>query len=93
MKSNTSENEEGIKATLENQFFHNAVIFEFVLCAGVSFALGLLFFWHARLISMGQTSIEVHVNSKERGRLKKKNKVSLIYSLIYTTYFAGLMKL
>ncbi|RUS76605.1 hypothetical protein EGW08_015647, partial [Elysia chlorotica] len=60
---------------LFNQFFHNAIVFEFVLCAGVSVALGLLFFWHARLISMGQTSIEVHVNNKERARLKKKNKV------------------
>ncbi|GFR86669.1 palmitoyltransferase [Elysia marginata] len=69
------ESENDIKATLEDQFFHNAIIFEFVLCAGVSVALGLLFIWHARLVSMGQTSIELHVNNKERARLRKKNKV------------------
>ena len=79
------EEEDKIKATLEDQFFHNAVIFEFVLCAGVSVALGLLFFWHARLISMGQTSIETHVNNKERARLKKKNKVSIYLVLICKT--------
>ncbi|GFO11784.1 palmitoyltransferase, partial [Plakobranchus ocellatus] len=70
-----SDTDDEIKATLEDQFFHNAVIFEFVLCAGVSVALGLLFSWHARLISMGQTSIEMHINNKERARLKKKNKI------------------
>lgn len=65
-----------IKATLEDQFFHNVVILQFLLCAGVAVALGLLGVWHARLISQGQTSIEQHINKRERARLRKKNLVS-----------------
>ncbi|CAL1525970.1 unnamed protein product [Lymnaea stagnalis] len=68
-----NENEGEIKATLEGQFLHSAVILQFLLCAGVAVALGLLGVWHARLISTGQTSIEQHINNKERARLKKKN--------------------
>ncbi|XP_059152933.1 palmitoyltransferase ZDHHC16-like [Physella acuta] len=67
--------DEEIKATLEDQFFHNAVILQFLLCAGVAVALGLLGVWHARLISQGQTSIEQHINKRERTRLRKKNLV------------------
>ena len=40
-----------VKATLEDQFFHNAIIVEFLLSAGVCVALGLLGVWHAKLIS------------------------------------------
>ncbi|CAG5118143.1 unnamed protein product [Candidula unifasciata] len=69
----TTESE--IKATLEDQLLHNAIILQFLLCAGVTVALSLLAVWHARLISEGQTSIEQHINNKERARLKKKNKI------------------
>ncbi|XP_005106124.1 palmitoyltransferase ZDHHC16B [Aplysia californica] len=67
------DSESDIKATLEDQVLHNAIILQFLLCAGVAIALGLLAAYHARLISQGQTSIEQHINNKERARLKKKN--------------------
>ncbi|KAL3863140.1 hypothetical protein ACJMK2_004909 [Sinanodonta woodiana] len=56
-------------------FYHHAVLYEFILCSGVTFALGLLLFWHTRLIHGGQTSIEVHINQKEVSKFKKKNLV------------------
>ncbi|KAK3585452.1 hypothetical protein CHS0354_003299 [Potamilus streckersoni] len=56
-------------------FYHHAVLYEFILCSGVTFALGLLLFWHTRLIHSGQTSIEVHINQKEINKFKKKNLV------------------
>ena len=59
-----------------DMLLHNAVIFQFILCAGVSVALGLLMMWHARLISRGETSIEAHINTRERKRYKKKGLVS-----------------
>ena len=46
------------------------------MCSAVSVALGALMFWHANLIHRGETSIEVHINKKERERLKKKGLVS-----------------
>ncbi|KAH9520083.1 Palmitoyltransferase zdhhc16a [Bulinus truncatus] len=68
-----NDEDDEIKATLEGQFMHSAIILQFILCAGVAVALALLGVWHARLISRGETSIEQHINSKERARLKKKN--------------------
>lgn len=63
------------KVAYSDMGFHNAVIFQFMLCAGVSVALGLLTLWHARLISRGETSIEAHINARERKRYKKKGLV------------------
>ncbi|KAA0725473.1 Palmitoyltransferase ZDHHC16B [Triplophysa tibetana] len=40
----------------------------------VTFALGALTLWHAVLISRGETSVERHINRKERKRLKLKGK-------------------
>eukprot|EP00794_Sanderia_malayensis_P005450 gene5451-6132_t len=51
---------------------HLAIIYLFLLCSAVSCALGLLNMWHIYLISLGQTSIEVHVNSKEKAKAKKR---------------------
>ena len=56
-------------------YYHVAVLYEFILCSGVTLALGLLMLWHAKLISSGETSIEVHINRKEEARYKKKNLV------------------
>ncbi|XP_055879545.1 palmitoyltransferase ZDHHC16-like isoform X2 [Biomphalaria glabrata] len=67
--------DDDIKATLEDQLIHNAIILQFLLCAGVAVALGLLGIWHARLISRGETSIEQHINKRERIRMRKKNLV------------------
>ena len=56
--------------------FHHFIIYEFLLCSAVSVALGLLTLWHARLVQRGETSIEVHINRRERSRFKKKGLVS-----------------
>ena len=66
-----------VASSYEDMMFHNAVIFQFILCAGVSVALGLLLVWHARLISRGETSIEAHINAKQRKRYRKKGLVSV----------------
>lgn len=76
-----------IMASMEHGFFHHAVILQFLLCAGVSLALALLGVWHALLISQGQTSIEQHINKKEKARLKK-NKMVNCKCFILTCSFA-----
>ncbi len=53
--------------------YHKAIVFQFIICFSVLIALGLLTFWHARLISRGETSIEKYANDSERARLKKVN--------------------
>lgn len=49
----------------------------FCFCSTVGVALGALTFWHAVLISRGETSIERHINLKETKRLAKRGKVSM----------------
>lgn len=51
-----------------------------VLPSSVALALGALTLWHAALITRGETSIERHINRKERQRLQKKGKVSTAHS-------------
>ena len=46
-----------------------------LLCGAVACALGFLTFWHAYLISTGQTSIEVHINRGEDKYYRKKGFV------------------
>lgn len=55
--------------------FHKSVVYLWVLCSSVALALGALTVWHAALITRGETSIERHINKKERQRLQKKGKV------------------
>ncbi|XP_010712909.1 palmitoyltransferase ZDHHC16 isoform X2 [Meleagris gallopavo] len=55
--------------------FHKSVVYLWVLCSSVALALGALTLWHAALITRGETSIERHINKKERQRLQKKGKV------------------
>ncbi|XP_006831271.1 PREDICTED: probable palmitoyltransferase ZDHHC16 isoform X5 [Chrysochloris asiatica] len=43
--------------------------------SSVALALGALTVWHAVLISRGETSIERHINRKERRRLQAKGRV------------------
>ncbi|XP_071420433.1 palmitoyltransferase ZDHHC16 isoform X4 [Pithys albifrons albifrons] len=54
--------------------FHKSVVYLWVLCSSVALALGALTLWHAALITRGETSIERHINRKERQRLQKKGK-------------------
>ncbi|KAM9188112.1 palmitoyltransferase ZDHHC16 isoform 2-T3 [Mergus octosetaceus] len=57
--------------------FHKSVVYLWVLCSSVALALGALTLWHAALITRGETSIERHINKKERQRLQKKGKKPL----------------
>lgn len=47
-------------------------------CSSVAVALGGLTLWHAILITLGETSVERHINKKEVRRLKEKGKVRFI---------------
>ena len=44
---------------------HIGIIYLFLLCSAVTVALSLLNAWHTLLITRGETSIEVHINSSE----------------------------
>ncbi|XP_004838653.1 probable palmitoyltransferase ZDHHC16 isoform X8 [Heterocephalus glaber] len=54
---------------------HKSLIYLWFLCSSVALALGALTVWHAVLISRGETSIERHINKKERRRLQAKGRV------------------
>lgn len=43
--------------------------------AGVLIALGLLVYWHSKLIYRGETSIEAHINASETKRLRSQDKI------------------
>ncbi|XP_042314741.1 palmitoyltransferase ZDHHC16 isoform X2 [Sceloporus undulatus] len=51
--------------------FHKCIVYAWVLCSSVALALGALMLWHSVLITRGETSIERHINRKERKRLQK----------------------
>ncbi|XP_045147483.1 palmitoyltransferase ZDHHC16 isoform X2 [Echinops telfairi] len=55
---------------------HKSLIYLWFLCSSVALALGALTAWHAVLISRGETSIERHINKKERRRLQARGRVS-----------------
>uniref|UniRef100_F7GJ04 Zinc finger DHHC-type palmitoyltransferase 16 n=1 Tax=Callithrix jacchus TaxID=9483 RepID=F7GJ04_CALJA len=54
---------------------HKSLVYLWFLCSSVALALGALTIWHAVLISRGETSIERHINKKERRRLQAKGRV------------------
>ncbi|XP_043331756.1 palmitoyltransferase ZDHHC16 isoform X6 [Muntiacus reevesi] len=54
---------------------HKSLVYLWFLCSSVALALGALTVWHAVLISRGETSIERHINKKERQRLQAKGRV------------------
>ncbi|KAG1680083.1 Palmitoyltransferase ZDHHC16 [Nymphon striatum] len=49
-----------------SRMYRVCVIFEFLLTTGAFFAVTALSIWHAKLIIRGETSIERHINAKER---------------------------
>ncbi|TEA38252.1 hypothetical protein DBR06_SOUSAS110103 [Sousa chinensis] len=53
---------------------HKSLVYLWFLCSSVALALGALTVWHAVLISRGETSIERHINKKERRRLQAKGR-------------------
>uniref|UniRef100_A0A671YLI6 Palmitoyltransferase n=1 Tax=Sparus aurata TaxID=8175 RepID=A0A671YLI6_SPAAU len=61
--------------TFRDRMIHKSIIYMWVLTSTVGVALGALTIWHAVLISRGETSIERHINSKERQRLAKRGRV------------------
>ena len=73
----------------EEYYYHVAVLYEFILCSGVTMALTLLLFWHIKMISSGETNIEVHINRKEQIKFKKKNLVSSLSKLMYLNISHG----
>jgi len=56
-------------------FDHNSIIFVFMLCSAVSIALALLSGWHILLILKGETSIELHINRRNKVDYRKIGKV------------------
>uniref|UniRef100_A0A8C9XTM3 Palmitoyltransferase n=1 Tax=Sander lucioperca TaxID=283035 RepID=A0A8C9XTM3_SANLU len=61
--------------TFKDKMIHKSIIYMWVLTSTVAVALGALTIWHAVLITRGETSIERHINSKERKRLAKRGRV------------------
>ncbi|XP_069610136.1 palmitoyltransferase ZDHHC16 isoform X1 [Ranitomeya imitator] len=61
--------------SFRERVFHKCIIYLWVLCSSVAVALGALTLWHAMLITRGETSIERHINKKERKRLLDKGKI------------------
>lgn len=54
----------------------------FFIFSTVAVALGALTAWHAILISRGETSIERHINNKEKKRVAKRGKVRVHFNWI-----------
>ncbi|TSL75281.1 putative palmitoyltransferase ZDHHC16 [Bagarius yarrelli] len=61
--------------TSEEKFFHKGLLYLWVLTSSVAVALGGLSLWHAVLITRGETSVERHINRKERKRLETIGQV------------------
>ena len=59
-----------------HDYQHSSIIFVFMLSSAVTLALGLLTCWHLRLVTYGETSIELHINKKKTRELKRKRLVS-----------------
>ncbi|KAK2572587.1 Palmitoyltransferase ZDHHC16 [Acropora cervicornis] len=57
------------------QLERRCILFVFMLCSAVSFALGILTAWHCRLISYGETSIEWYINVEDAKKLRKQGLV------------------
>uniref|UniRef100_A0A6M2DX66 Palmitoyltransferase n=1 Tax=Xenopsylla cheopis TaxID=163159 RepID=A0A6M2DX66_XENCH len=58
----------------EDTMTRRAVLFMALINTAVLFALGGLSFWHGRLISKGETSIEANINKSETKRLALQGK-------------------
>ncbi|XP_078079226.1 palmitoyltransferase ZDHHC16B isoform X2 [Mustelus asterias] len=61
--------------SFREKLFHKCIIYLWVLCSSVALALSGLTLWHTILILCGETSIERHINKKERQRQQKKGRV------------------
>ncbi|XP_053438850.1 palmitoyltransferase ZDHHC16 isoform X4 [Nycticebus coucang] len=61
--------------SFQERMTHKSLVYLWFLCSSVALALGALTIWHAVLITRGETSIERHINKKERRRLQAKGRV------------------
>ncbi|KFM74080.1 putative palmitoyltransferase ZDHHC16, partial [Stegodyphus mimosarum] len=55
--------------------YHSCIVYAALVCVAVLFILGGLLAWHSRLITNGETSIEGHINKKERERFLKEGQI------------------
>ncbi|XP_042898842.1 palmitoyltransferase ZDHHC16 [Parasteatoda tepidariorum] len=55
--------------------YHSCFIYAALLVVAVLCVLGGLLAWHARLISNGESSVEGHINKRERKRYLKEGKI------------------
>jgi len=61
---------------LENYVSTSSLIwFEIIFTVGTFFILSGLSFWHAKLITRGETSVEAHINRSESARAAKEGRV------------------
>ncbi|XP_010780705.1 palmitoyltransferase ZDHHC16A isoform X1 [Notothenia coriiceps] len=61
--------------TFKDKMINKSIIYMWVLTSTVAVALGALTCWHAVLISRGETSIERHLNHREKERMEKRGRV------------------
>ncbi|KAI4812257.1 hypothetical protein KUCAC02_023659 [Chaenocephalus aceratus] len=61
--------------TFKDKMINKSIIYMWVLTSTVAVALGALTCWHAVLISRGETSIERHLNHREKERMEKGGRV------------------
>ncbi|XP_054708601.1 palmitoyltransferase ZDHHC16-like isoform X2 [Uloborus diversus] len=83
---NISTNATDLNSKFPQTLYHSCIVYAALLAIAVFFVLGGLLAWHARLISNGETSIESHINKKERERY---SKAGLVYR---NPYNFGAMK-
>ncbi|KAL7637594.1 UNVERIFIED_CONTAM: hypothetical protein RMT77_012323 [Armadillidium vulgare] len=67
--------DEDSEVEYKRYWYRSSIMFAGLLTGGGLISLLILVIWHGRLISNGETSIEAHINKKERQRLTKLNKV------------------
>lgn len=62
----------------ENECNEDFYLIELGFGLGTILALGALTVWHGKLINRGETSIEANINKKERERLAKFRRVTIL---------------
>ena len=61
--------------TKEKEWRRRIIVFAGLICVATFAALGSLTWWHAGLITRGETSIEARINSTESAKYKAMGKV------------------
>ncbi|GCB65878.1 hypothetical protein scyTo_0010024 [Scyliorhinus torazame] len=80
---NTSTQTPAPTISFREKLFHKCIVYLWVLCSSVGLALSGLTLWHIVLILCGETSIERHINKKERQRQQKKGRLDSIRYLCW----------